>query len=600
MAQHSHRVKLLAPLLSLLDVRHYIAAKMFVVFTVVTLSIVAVLTGLWYSSNINMSYRTTVDSLQAALSTAGQQVDSAVEDIMRLHGSLVYEPDNIKYVLRDDLNPPTYNWFNDYKRLLDLLKTMVTNLSRTLAGVGFFKKNGESCFAGSIPVERTPFRSGLYEEAASSEGSDILLITPKPAYSNDKNMPHNVTVVRTVFYNGECKALLISSVKDSVIFDAYSKSSRGNGFVLVLDNRGQYIFDSSPGLYLQTKTLIPDLVKSRTKTFQTRDYLYVTSTSPLTHWTAVAVVPISYLHGSMNGVRLQFCTILLVSLLVIACISILLSRGITRNLQALSRNMKRVSEGELTDMKEIPSKDEVGELSKVFISMVGQIQQLLEDIRQREKQKRAMEIRVLRAQVSPHFLYNALNTINYLAALQNADNIRTLSTSLIDLLQAAVRIDDSLVTVDDELRYVQQYLNIQQYRYAQNIAIEYEIDEGIKHYRVARMILQPIVENAIIHGLGNSHYNGRIRIRVWQNNTKLIFEVTDNGKGMTQQQINEVMELKHNDNRMRFSGIGLRNVDERIKLQFGQEYGLNIYSHPGLFTTVEICLPVIEGGDLYS
>jgi len=357
------------------------------------------------------------------------------------------------------------------------------------------------------------------------------------------------------------------------------------------------LFDSAPELYPKAKELIPEIISSGEKTTATNEFLFVTSASHVTHWTAVAVVPMSYLHGNIKQIRLQFFTILLVSLLVVACISILLSRGITKNLQILSKNMKRVSAGELTGLKEISSKDEVGELSRVFLSMVEQIQQLMEDIRQREHQKRVMEIRILRAQDSTHILNNALNTISYLAAFQNADNIRTLAVSLIDLLQAAVKVDDSLVTVDEELRYVQQYLNIQQYRYAQNITVEYQIDEAVRQYRVARMILQPIVENSVIHGLTNTNYDGFIRIRAWEDNSRLIFSVTDNGVGMTQKQINEVMESKHNLSRMRFSGIGLRNVNERIKLQFGQEYGLSIYSSLGLFTTVEIQLPVIKGDD---
>jgi two-component system sensor histidine kinase YesM len=184
-----------------------------------------------------------------------------------------------------------------------------------------------------------------------------------------------------------------------------------------------------------------------------------------------------------------------------ALLSMLISNRITRGLRILERSMERVGDGSMTELSPVQGDDEVGRLSGTYIRMMAQIKKLMDDIKEKEYQKRQMEFRVLRAQISPHFLYNSLNTIGYLALMQNSKNIHSLVISLIELLRGAVNVDDVLVPLSEEIRYVRNYLNIQQYRYQRQIRVDFRLEEFIDRCLVPKMILQPLVENALIHGL---------------------------------------------------------------------------------------------------
>ena len=283
----------------------------------------------------------------------------------------------------------------------------------------------------------------------------------------------------------------------------------------------------------------------------------------------------------INKQAAQTGMIIILAIIILGTLSIgigyFIIGRITGTISSLAEVSQEIARGNLqVEIINTKSHDEVSILTRSFNTMVENLRTLIKNISDRENQKRKMEIQVLRAQVSPHFLYNTLNTVSYLALMHNAENIHKITTSLVDLLHAAINLDDTLISVDDELRYVQSYLNIQQYRYVQNITIEQQIDEDVHQYKVARMVLQPIVENSIIHGLSEMQHPGHIRIRVWEENKELVFSITDNGMGMSQQRISQVMTWEHKSNQISFSGIGLRNVDERIKLQFGQEYGIHI------------------------
>jgi two-component system sensor histidine kinase YesM len=277
-----------------------------------------------------------------------------------------------------------------------------------------------------------------------------------------------------------------------------------------------------------------------------------------------------------------------------------ISNKITLRLRNLEYNMEKVGDGAIPDLFPIRGEDEVGKLNRTYLRMLGQIKKLMEDIKENERQKRQMEIKVLRAQISPHFLYNSLNTIGYLAMMQNAKNIHGLVSSLINLLQAAVKVDDILIPLSSELDYVKSYLAIQLYRFSRQPHIDFRLDSLAYGCMVPKMILQPIVENALIHGLRDGQENPVITIKAYPLDTSLIISISDNGVGISEGKIREILSMEagyDNDLRnLRFSGIGVSNVHARIRLQFGEPYGLSIYSRERLFTTVEMRLPIVKDG----
>lgn len=242
----------------------------------------------------------------------------------------------------------------------------------------------------------------------------------------------------------------------------------------------------------------------------------------------------------------------------------------------------------------IHSDDEIGELSSVFMEMIDQIKQQMKDIKSKEEQKREAEVASLQAQISPHFLYNTLNTIKYLARLRNAPNIEEVTTSLIVLLRGVVGNTQRMITLDEEIKNTMSYINIQKYKYIDQIETVWQVDEALLNCKVYKLSLQPIVENAIIHGLGELDSGGLLIIKVQQIHAQTIqIEVRDNGLGMTQEQIEHLLGKGGVRKSEQFSSMGINNVHERLNASFGEPYGIQIFSEPGLYTSVVITIPVI-------
>jgi two-component system, sensor histidine kinase YesM len=229
-----------------------------------------------------------------------------------------------------------------------------------------------------------------------------------------------------------------------------------------------------------------------------------------------------------------------------------------------------------------------------FTKMMSEINSLMDDIKRQEKIKREDELKILQTQINPHFIYNTLNTIRYLSELQNVKNIKEITTSFIELLRVTIGNSERFITIQKEIDYVQSYINIQKYKYLDKFNVVYQVEDKILQCKTLKMTLQPIVENALIHGIDLADREGFISIKVYSENEVIKFIITDNGVGMTEEQITKVLKFSSNENKSRFNGIGISNVNERIKMFFGNQYGLNIFSQPGECTTVEIIIPMIR------
>jgi two-component system sensor histidine kinase YesM len=279
--------------------------------------------------------------------------------------------------------------------------------------------------------------------------------------------------------------------------------------------------------------------------------------------------------------------------------SLQVSSRITRNIRRLRSMMIHVMDGSLSlQAVEIRTKDEIGQLYQVFKTMVAELKRLLEGIKTSEKEKHEAEMAVLQAQIRPHFLYNTLNTVKYLAKINGVPNIEEVSESLIELMRGVLGNSNEFLTLQEELQYVRSYVNIEKYKYVEPIHISFDIErEELLRCRVLKLMLQPIVENAIVHGVASAQQEGLVAIRAYEQQGELRLEVTDNGKGMSEEQMKSLFEQKRGESYTRFSGMGIRNVHERIVRLYGAPYGVYLYSEPGAYTRVEIRFPLLPGGE---
>lgn len=319
-------------------------------------------------------------------------------------------------------------------------------------------------------------------------------------------------------------------------------------------------------------------------------------TIPKVNWKVIQVTPYDALMKEVG--QLWSYNILINSLFVtiLMIISILLSTAITRPLHRLSLLMKEISKGNFNIEAPVNGNDEVSQLSKTFNIMVKEIDRLIKQLEEEHKMRERMYFETLQMQINPHFLFNALNGIKWMAIIKGENEIGRMITALGKLLETTLSKNGEIIPLSEEIQCVDSYVLLQKMRYGDRFDIQYNIDETILSYKVPRLILQPLVENAIIHGFEDMESRGMITINGYKQSDLLFIEVVDNGKGMSSEKIDQILKGLQKNNKFN-NNIGLKNVNDRIKLYFGVDYGLVIHSEEGKGTVIQICLPLSQKGD---
>ncbi|MGB8451056.1 MAG: sensor histidine kinase [Anaerocolumna sp.] len=382
-----------------------------------------------------------------------------------------------------------------------------------------------------------------------------------------------------------------------VISDMCENNSFGEkGYVFILDREGNIIYHPQQQLLYSglTTERVEQVMDSKTNYFVTDEgdasKLYTISTSGKTGWTIVGVVYESEL--MKNKTRTQMIYILVAFILLAAAmiISAVVSARITRPIKKLKDSMKEVEKGHFDNANiEVTSEDEIGSLSKSFNIMTEEIQKLIKENIYEQKQKRKNELRALQSQINPHFLYNTLDSIIWMAEGNKNEEVVLMTSSLAKLLRQSISNEYEFLTIGQEVSYIKSYLTIQKMRYKDKLEYEIDVDKDICEYEIVKLILQPIVENAIYHGIKFKETMCLLRIRGYSAGNNIIIKIMDNGVGMSDDVLAHIFdEHKHNH---KSNGVGVYNVQMRLRLYYGKNYGISYESVPGEGTTAAITIP---------
>ena len=299
-------------------------------------------------------------------------------------------------------------------------------------------------------------------------------------------------------------------------------------------------------------------------------------------WYVVSMIPYDFINSDIHSLRKEMILIGVIFILVILIFSYFLYSSIKVPLYNLLDKMKTVSKGDLKVLVNDEYKDEIGIISNNFDSMLFRINELIEKSKQQEIEKRDLEIRMLQAQINPHFLFNTLNSLKWTALMNQDYTVSEGLSSLAELLRNTIIDKNELITIKKEVENIKNYVVIQKIRYGNSFEVKYDIEEDLLENKIIKFILQPIVENSIIHGIDENKENQWINIKITSEKENILIIIEDNGKGF-----NSGKNIKNN----KLSGIGWNNVDERIKLTFGLEYGALIESEINRGTVVKIVIP---------
>jgi two-component system sensor histidine kinase YesM len=491
---------------------------------------------------------------------------------------------------------PSMEWFQEIKRVegfLQPLRGFNTYIDR-LGVVGLDK--------GKL------FQSGIYQTMGPQvdEWSERLLQTETNRgrlYIEYRN--GRISAGKVIFNQGKQSGYAVLDINQELFESTFYSQPTDNMELMAVTSDGTIIHHRNKeliGRKIQDtvyeaywkKPLKLNEIEQREVQVAGKSYTQLTKYIAGPDWEIIALVSESDLLRDKVIVRDEMIRILLIVTMLVLVVSILLSKQITRNLKALTQAIELVKRGDMNARPEVHTYDEVGRLSAAFTTMMQRIRDLMNDVEEREKQKREADFKALQAQIHPHFIYNTLNTIRYLANIQQTPNIEELTVSFITLLRAITSQQSEKITVKEELDLLKHYLTIQTYRYIGNLTYTISADPVCEVSDILKFSLQPIVENALLHGIGPKPNGGTIHVEVFQDVEDLICIVHDDGVGMTEEQIQCALQ-EGNDvdgkSGMR-TGVGIRNVQERIKLYYGEHYGMKIYSVPGSSTMVEIRLPL--------
>ena len=314
-----------------------------------------------------------------------------------------------------------------------------------------------------------------------------------------------------------------------------------------------------------------------------------------TGWTIVEEIPCEIMFSVLIDMTGYLVVSMVVFLFTAAFISYRQAKSISEPIASLCQSMKRVSSGEFICVHEENACNEVLALGKSFNSMSGKIKELMEDIRNNEKEKRKSEMDFLRAQINPHFLYNTLFSIQCMVEINKSGQAVKMIKAFIALLRKTLSTDRDLIPLREELENTKSYLELERLRYSNIMDYEIEVSNELETCQVPALILQPIVENAIFHGLEAKDSGGLIVLEVLKDGEDLLINISDDGKGMNSRRLKEVRARINLDEDEAKKSIGLVNVSGRIKINFGKEYGLTIDSEENIGTCVSVRLPIIKG-----
>lgn len=368
-----------------------------------------------------------------------------------------------------------------------------------------------------------------------------------------------------------------------------------HGYCFIMDQDGTIIY------HPQQQLIFAGLKEENTQnmtahsdgSYEENSLIYTIRTRKGSSWRIVAV---SFVDELIEG-RLKDCLILLAGLLLIVLAativsSVVLSRYISRPIHSLNKAMGEFeANAEGFSYEPVYGSLEVTSLSNAFGHLVIRIQELMNQVRNEEIVLRKTELRALQAQINPHFLYNTLDSIAWMCEEGRTKDAVEMVNALARLFRISISKGHELIPVEKEVEHAKSYLQIQKFRYKNQFQYSFDVQESCLHYYCNKITLQPIIENAIYHGLNRMIDEGFIEIKIFEDGGDVVFTVEDNGVGMTKEQCESIL---HKEVKGQTGGIGIKNVNDRVKIYFGEQYGMKIESELDEGTKVPIRMPKLE------
>lgn len=528
------------------------------------------------------------------------QVNSDIDyyiNYMQNTASMMIRGNDIQAYFQGD--PDAQESRQSYERILTQFQTVIetrediSNVAAISRDGRYIINQGEDALNPYVELDTVDWYRDTYD------CEDYILTASHVQYVIDNNYKWVVTLSRPVYGDtAEPLGIFFIDLNYKLLRDLCEQNSLGlNSYVFIIDQAGNIIYHPKQQLLFRNLTTerIEEVLRCEQDYFVAQEgeegKLYTISKSEETGWSVVGVVSLSSLMPHWKETQTTYLLIAVFLILSGILLAFLLAGAITRPLKTLAESMQEVEKRDFkgASMGRIPYR-EIGALHNAFNVMTTRIHQLMAENVEEQRQKRKSELKALRSQINPHFLYNTLDSIIWMAEGGKNKEVVMMTSSLARLLRQSISNDEEMIPLAKEIDYTRSYLTIQKMRYKDKLEFSMEVDPQIQNERVVNLILQPIVENAIYHGIKPKGDKGMIRIRGALVGDDIVLEVIDNGVGISREELEHIFDRSRERENEKGSGVGIHNVQMRIKLYYGERYGLSFESKEGEGTKVTIHL----------
>ena len=546
------------------------------------------------------------------LTIANEYVQKLLEDMMYITNFIQVDAEMNTLLKRKTRNIVEQTPDQKYKMFMDDSKINKTIDNITLLGgksyVTILLKNGKS-YTNYSSNEYNPtnlFHEGWFKQLNQTKGYESVWIGSQPTmFKSEKKMnPYQVSVARTLRdENSNIYGYVIVTIMENKISQIFENMT-GHEEMVLLDSSNHIISNrenSRIGKLFRYRDQLRENNYSNTFQVSKKNYLIAEHKISFTGWKLVSVVPYKQATNKVNSIFNKVIIVQIIFFTIFLFVMTYLLRTITKPISRLGTIAAIVQQGNLSIRSRIRGRDEIGKLSESFDLMLDRINEKIHEIKATEERKRKAELDMLQAQINPHFLFNVLNSIRMKVLVKGDKESAKMISSLSKLMRMTISKEKKKITFLEEIQIVSDFINIMNMRQKEKVNVELSVHEETHTVMIPRFILQPIIENSIIHGLNQSA--GTIRVITKLNENELIILIEDDGQGMDGETLKKLQSklILSNDsddslipNKKGFSSLGISNVYERMFMTFGQEFKMEIKSEVGKGTQVSLFIP--KGG----
>jgi two-component system sensor histidine kinase YesM len=481
---------------------------------------------------------------------------------------------------------------------------MLASVSEThpeIAGVLVVAENDAWISDGFSRTTRDPLTEEQWYALAGETPGDVKLIA-RPIGRNIRSTRQYgadevLSIVKAVTgeTDGRVHGAVLIDMRLSTIEELFTDSSLGKGgFLFIADSGGEMVY--APVNRVAYRIPLMDLTGDSTSAIMTvagTDYQVLARRSPYTGWETLGVFSLAEMLREVFLIRSLTYVIGGITMILAIVAAYFFTSSIAKPVLDLRSLMKRVEHGDLSVRFSGAPNDEIGELGLGFNEMIERIQSLIDQVYAEQKSKRDSELRILQEQIKPHFLYNTLDTIQWMAQEHRVDDVVSMVGALTSLFRIGLNKGREFISLSDEIEHVESYLCIQKMRYEDKFDYSIECEPALRTRRVLRLMLQPLVENAIYHGIKERRGHGSLVVGARVEAGDLYLSVKDDGVGMNESTV-AMLNASLEDGKPNVGGYGIRNVHERIRLTYGKPYGLYYKSVSGEGTEVTVRHPLLD------